>query len=89
VINIDKLVKSHLFRWDFSIFSNNIISENNYMLIEKVPMQENVNFRCGGRVSRARPQSPRHCVPAGPSARAVPAEVAASTPINRNRFQLK
>ncbi|PIC65935.1 hypothetical protein CSV71_06410 [Sporosarcina sp. P21c] len=31
----------------------------------------------GGRVPRARLQSPRHCVPAGLSARAVPAGVAA------------
>ena len=37
-------------------------------------MQENVDFHCGGRVSRARLQSPRHYVPAGSSARAVPAE---------------
>ena len=49
-------------------------------------MQENVDFHCGGRVSRARLQSPRHYVPPGPSARAVPAEVAASTPINRKEF---
>jgi hypothetical protein len=53
---------------------------------EKGSMTENVDFLCGGRVSRARLQSPHHYVLAGPSARAVPAEVAASTPINRNRF---
>ncbi len=49
-------------------------------------MQENVDFHCGGRVSRARLQSPRHYVPAGSSVRTVPAEVAASTPIKRNCF---
>jgi len=41
-----------------------------------------VDFRYGGRFSRACLQSPRHYVPAGPSAHAIPAEVAACAPIN-------
>jgi hypothetical protein len=39
--------------------------------------KKNRDFRYGGRFSRAWLQSPRHYVPAGPSAHAIPAEVAA------------
>ncbi len=36
----------------------------------------------GGRFSRARLQSPHRYAPAGPSAHAIPAEVAACAPSN-------
>ena len=41
-----------------------------------------VALRYSGRFSRAWLLSPRHCVPAGSSAHAIPAEVAACTPNN-------
>ena len=52
-------------------------------------MQDMLISFAAGRVSGARLQSTRRCIPAGPSARAISAEVAASTPINRKRFSSK
>ena len=48
-----------------------------------------IDFRYGGRFSRAWLQSPRHFVPAGSSAHAIPAEVATCASINYYRWRLR